>query len=186
MVSITALWLPILVASVFVFVVSSLLHMVLPLHRGDYRTLPDEAGVMDALHKFNVPPGDYMMPRAGSPEAMRTPEFKAKFQRGPVAIMTFYPPGNMGIGASLAQWFVFLLLVNVFVAYVCGRALAPGAPYLHAFRFAGATTFMCHFLGQVPDSIWYKRNWATTARFGVDGIVYALVTAGTFGWLWPK
>lgn len=186
MVSIVALWLPILVAGVLVFVVSSLVHMVLPLHRNDFAALPNEDGVMDALRGFKIPPGDYMMPRAGSPETMRTPEFKAKFARGPVAIMTFYPAGNMGVGASLAQWFVYVLIVNVFVAYVTGRAVGMGTPYLQVFRFAGATAFMSHFLGQVPPSIWYKRSWATTARFGVDSLLYALVTAGTFGWLWPR
>lgn len=45
------------------------------------------------------------------------------------------------------------------------------------------------FLGYVPglwqDSIWYGRKWSTTLKNTLDGIVYALLTAGTFGWLWP-
>ena len=42
MVSISALWLPILLSAVIVFVASSIIHMVLPVHRGDYRKLPEE------------------------------------------------------------------------------------------------------------------------------------------------
>jgi hypothetical protein len=34
-------------------------------------------------------------------------------------------------------------------------------------------------------SIWYHRSWGTTLRYTVDGLVYALLTAGIFGWLWP-
>jgi len=48
MVSITALWLPILLSAVIVFVASSIIHMLLPIHKSDYRKLPDEEKVMDA------------------------------------------------------------------------------------------------------------------------------------------
>ena len=48
MVSVTALWLPILLSAVIVFVASSIIHMVLPFHRKDYRPVPSEDGVMDA------------------------------------------------------------------------------------------------------------------------------------------
>ncbi len=186
MVSIVSLWLPIILSAVFVFVLSSVMHMMLPLHRNDFRTLPSEDAVMDALRPFDIPPGDYMMPRAGSPEAMRSASFKAKIARGPVAVITFYPSGPFNMGASLAQWFAYSLLVGVFAAYVTSRALGHGVGYLPVFRFAGATAFMCYALALAQDSIWYRRNWGTTLRYGLDGLVYALVTAGTFGWLWPK
>jgi len=32
----------------------------------------------------------------------------------------------------------------------------------------------------------YKRNWGTTLKSVFDGLVYALFTAGAFGWLWPR
>ena len=186
MVSIVALWMPILLSAVFVFVVSSLMHMVLPLHKGDFRKLPAEGDVMEALRRFDVPPGDYMMPRPDSMEAMRSPAHKAKLARGPVGVMTFYRAGQLGIGGSLAQWFAYSLVIGVFAAYVAGRALGPGAHYLQVFRFAGVTTFLGYGLALVQDSIWYKRAWRTTVLYLFDGLVYGLVTAGTFGWLWPK
>ena len=44
MVPVTSLWLPVLVSAVIVFVASSILHMVLPFHRKDYRAVPSEDG----------------------------------------------------------------------------------------------------------------------------------------------
>ena len=36
------------------------------------------------------------------------------------------------------------------------------------------------------SSIWYGRAWGTNLRLTIDGLVYGMLTAGTFGWLWPK
>jgi hypothetical protein len=41
-------------------------------------------------------------------------------------------------------------------------------------------------LGQIPQSIWFKRQWSTTLKQVFDGLIYALLAAGTFGWLWPQ
>lgn len=59
MVPVLALWLPILLAAVIVFVVSSLLHMVLPFHKSDYGKLQNEVAVIEAMRKASVSPGDY-------------------------------------------------------------------------------------------------------------------------------
>ena len=186
MVPVMSLWLPILLSAVLVFVVSSIIHMALPYHKSDYRTVPAQDDVMDALRKFNIPPGDYMLPRAGSMKEMNEPAFCDKMKKGPVAVMTVMPNGPWAMGPALAQWFVYSVIVGVFAAYVTGRALAPGAAYLTVFRFAGATTFTCYAVGLWQQSIWYRRSWGTTAKLTFDGLAYALVTAGTFGWLWPK
>src|SRR6266851_8791731 len=42
MVSLSALWLPIVLSAVIVFVASSIMYMLLPYHRSDYRKLPEE------------------------------------------------------------------------------------------------------------------------------------------------
>lgn len=49
MVPIHALWLPILLSAVIVFVASSIIHMVIPFHKSDYRKVPDEPKVLDSL-----------------------------------------------------------------------------------------------------------------------------------------
>ena len=185
MVSVTELWLPILVSAVFVFIASSLIHMVLGYHKNDFRAVPDESGVADALRRFNIPPGDYCLPRASSMADMKNPAFMEKLKKGPELMMTVLPNGQWGMGAQLTQWFFFSALVSVFAAYIAGRALGPGANYLEVFRFAGCTAFVGYALGAIPPSIWYKKNWGTTLKTVFDGLVYVLLTGGTFGWLWP-
>lgn len=186
MVPITALWLPILLSGVFVFIASSILHMALTYHNSDYRKLPGEDDIMEAMRKAGVGPGDYMMPHGGGMEAMKDPAFVAKFTKGPVAVMTVMKCGSMSMAPQLAQWFLYCLVVSVFAAYIAGRALEPGAHYLAVFRFAGATAFVGYALAQWQDSIWYKRAWSTTIKNNIDGLIYGLLTAGTFGWLWPR
>jgi hypothetical protein len=185
MVPLTSLWLPILVSAALVFVASSIIHMVLTYHRTDFRGVPAEDKVMDALRGFAIPPGDYVMPFPPSPEARKTPEFQAKFKAGPVVFMTIPPKEGLGMGGSLAQWFGFCLLVSIFAGYVAGRALGADSEYLAVFRLAGTTAFAGYALGSIPLSIWYKRSWTTTVKGAFDGLIYALLTAGTFGWLWP-
>ena len=186
MVSLMSLWLPILLSAVFVFVASSVIHMVLPYHHSDYRKLPGEDETMDALRRLNIPPGDYMMPRPGGGVDMRSPEFTAKMARGPVAMMTVMQPGAMNMGKNLAQWFVYALVVNLFSGYIASRAVGPGTDYLEVFRFVSTSAFMGYSLALIPFSIWYQRNWMTTWKSVFDGLVYACVAAGVFGWLWPR
>jgi hypothetical protein len=186
MVPIASLWLPILLSAVIVFLASWIIHMFLPYHRSDFRKVPAEDDVMEALRKFNIPPGDYMIPSPGGPAGMRSPEFSAKMARGPVVVMTVVKSGPPSMGANLAQWFLYCLIVGGIAAYVAGRALKPGEPYLHAFRFAGCTAFVAYAVALWQDSIWYKRAWSTTIKNTFDGLVYGLLTGGVFGWLWPR
>jgi hypothetical protein len=186
MVSIPSLWLPILLSSVLVFFASWLIHMLLPYHRTDFAKVPSEDEVQDALRRFNIPPGDYMLPRPAGPEGMKDPEYQAKVKKGPVVVMTVFSAAAQNLGASLGQWFVYLLVVGALTAYITGRALSIGATYLHVFRFAGCTAFIAYSMGQWQDSIWYKRKWSTTIKNTFDGLIYGLLTAGVFGWLWPK
>jgi len=186
MTGIDALWLPVLLSSVIVFVASSLIHMVLPWHKNDYPAVPNQDRVMDALRPFAIPPGDYMIPRPASRQDMRSPEFTEKLKKGPVLMMTVMPSGPMGMGKNLAQWFAFSVVVGIFAAYVAGRALPSGAHYLQVFRFVGVTAFIAYAFALWPMSIWYKRAWSLTIKATVDGLLYGLLTAGTFGWLWPR
>jgi hypothetical protein len=186
MVPVLSLWLPIVVAAVIVFVASSIIHMLLKYHANDLRQLPHEDEVMAALRGFDVPPGDYCMPRAGSMAAMKDPAFVAKMKQGPVAIMTVMPSGQTAMGGTFVLWFLYTVVVGCVVAYVTGHALGVGAAYRTVFKLAGATAFACYALALPPFSIWYKRSWVTTFKGMFDGLIYALLTAGTFGWLWPR
>jgi len=185
MVPIMVLWLPILLSAVFVFIVSSIIHMALNYHQNDFAKLPDEDKIMDDLRKHNIPQGEYAMPRAATTKEMADPAYIEKANKGPVAMLTVMESGPPKMGMSLALWFVYSIVVGIFAAYVAGRALGPDAHYLAVFRFVGVTAFVAYTVAGWQNSIWYKRKWSTTLKNTIDGLIYALVTAGTFGWLWP-
>ena len=184
MVSIPTLWLPILLSAVAVFVASSVMHMVLGYHKHDVRKLSNEDDTLKAFRALGFEPGDYAVPCAESARELKDPEYIDKVTRGPVVFMTVCQ-GGPSMGLSLMLWFGYALAVGVFAAYVTGRALGPGASYLPVFRFAGTTAFLAYSFALLQHSIWYQRSWATTARSMADGLVYAALTAGFFGWLWP-
>jgi hypothetical protein len=186
MVEITMLWLPILLSAVFVFIVSSIIHMAPLWHKNDYPAVPNQDKVQDALRPFNIPPGDYMLPRCEKQADMKSPEFMEKMKKGPVMVMTVLPSGAWSMGSSLILWFCYSIVVSVFAAYIAGRALGTGAEYLAVHRFAGATAFVGYVLALFQMSIWYKRAWSSTFKATFDGLIYAWVTGGTFGWLWPR
>ena len=185
MVSIVSLLLPILISAVVVFIVSSIIHMFLGYHNSDFKTLPSEDQVMDSLSKFNIPPGDYMMPYCTDNKERQSQGFKDKMNKGPVALMTVLPAGQMGMASSLMLWFVYCVIIGIFAAYIAGRALTPGADYLAVFRFTGCTAFVGYGLALMQNSIWYKKKWSATIKSMFDGLIYAFFTAGIFGWLWP-
>ncbi len=186
MVSLTSLWLPILLSAVIVFVVSSIIHMLLTYHRSDLRKLRNEDEALEALRRLDIPPGDYALPHAGSPAGMKDPQFVAKMKQGPIVLMTVAPGTVPSMARSLVLWFLYSALVGVFAAYIAGRALGPGADYLAVFQFVGCTAFVGYSLALLQNSIWYRRDWGATLKSVFDGLVYGLLTAGAFGWLWPR
>lgn len=186
MVSLLSLWLPILLGAALVFGVSSLIHTVLKYHQNDYASLPREGDVAAALRPFAIPPGEYMLPKAATAAEMKTAEFREKLSQGPVALLTVYPNGPITMGKQLAQWFAYCVLIGIFSGYVASRTLVPGAAYLQAFRITGTVAFAGYGLALLQEAIWYGRSWSTTLKSVFDALVYALLTAGCFGWLWPR
>jgi hypothetical protein len=179
------LWLPIFVSALIVFAASSLIHMGPFWHRGDYPQMPREAEVQAALRPLAIPPGDYMLPRAGDMKTYQTPEFREKLQAGPVAILTVLPNGPFGMGRSLTLWFGYCVVVGVLVAAVTGFALPAGTAYPVVFRLAATVAFTGYCVALAQMTIWYRRSWVLTLKSVLDGVIYALLTGGTFGWLWP-
>jgi len=186
MVSLGALWLPIVLSAVLVFVLSSIIHMVLGYHRSDYTQLPNEDAVRAAIRAGNPAPKQYVFPYCATPKEMGSPEMQRKFIEGPVGVLNLKPAGAPGMGAALGQWFVFSLVVAVFVAYVATHALPAGAPYLKVFQVVGTVGFLAYATGQLPAAIWMGKPWSVAWKEVFDGLLYGLVTAGAFGWLWPR
>ena len=181
-----SLWLPIVLSGVLVFIASSILHMVIPIHKGDYKKMPGEAGVMAELRKNSVAPGMYMFPCTGSMKDWKSPEYLERYKQGPVGILTILPAGpTPSMGKNLVQWFFFCVLISCFSAYVC-TLLPAGTAYSVVFRWAGTVAILGYGASGVSNSIWHGQPWSVTLKFVFDGVIYGLLTGGTFGWLWPK
>ena len=184
--TLSGLWMPILLSAVLVFIASSVIWNVLGAHKWHTKVLPDEPGVLEALGKQGLAPGQYSFPYVADPKAMKEPAFQEKLKKGPVGLLVVRAPGPINMGTFLGQWFVYLLFVSTLVAMVCGQALHTGDQYMLVFRVAGAVAFAAYSMGTIPNAIWWGRPWKSALKELVDGIVYGLLTAGTFGWLWPR
>jgi hypothetical protein len=184
MVALTALWLPILLSAIIVFIASSIVHMVLPYHRSDYRQLPEEDKMLATLRPAGLTRGLYVFPYCTHKD-MNTPAMQEKYKQGPVGMMTIYPTGPVAMPKFLIQWFVYCLLIGLFVAYLAAHTVAPGAPFRHVLRVVGTAAFLGYGLGTFTNAIWKGQTWSMTLKEVFDGFLFAVLTAGTFAWLWP-
>jgi hypothetical protein len=186
MIPLTALWLPILLSTVIVFFASFIMHMVLTYHRSDYRKLPDEDRVTDAMRNAGVTRGPaYFFPNFSFKEMKSAPVIE-KLKRGPVGLLTVLPSGPPAMGKKLIQWFLYCGVISIFAAYLSSRTLAPGSAFSQLFCVVGSVAFLGYGAAHVQESIWGGRSWVVTLKHLFDSVIYALLTAAIFGWLWPK
>ncbi|MDA8017862.1 MAG: hypothetical protein MPN21_10485 [Thermoanaerobaculia bacterium] len=183
--SLTSLWLPIVVAAVCVQITSTLSWMVLRLHRNDWAKLDDEDSVMSAIRAAGAGKGEYTFPFSAGPEDWKDEAWQAKFKEGPVGFLTLAQPGEMAIGKSMAVYFVYLLILQSLVAYVASVTLSAGAECLAVFQIVGTVAILAFAGGSPPNAIWLHRKWSNIWREIFDGVVYGLVTGAVFCWLWP-
>src|SRR5208282_3159523 len=175
MVPLAALWLPIVLAAVIVFVASSIMHMLLPYHRSDYQPLPDEDALRAAMRAAGLKRGLYVFP-FGTHKDMKSPAMIEKYNQGPVGFMTILPSGPPAMPKFLGLWFGYCLVIAFFVAYLTGHTVLAGANYLIVFRVAGTAAFMAYGLGHLSNGIWKGQPWGMTIKEVIDGLVYGLLT----------
>jgi len=180
-----SLWIPVIVSAVVVFMGSSILHMVLKYHRADYKGLPSEDAVREALGKAGAAPGVYVTPHCEEMKQMQDPAMKAKYEKGPVAIITLLPNGQVVLAKHLSLWFAFILFVSFTAAYVARITLMPGMDGMLVMRVTGTVAFAAYGLSHVSDSIWKGQPWSNTARALLDSVIYSVLTGVTFRMLWP-
>jgi hypothetical protein len=181
-VQLTSLWLPILLSAVAVFVASSLIWTVVQYHHKDWHPLPNEEAARQALK--GTPPGQYSVPYAADGKARQDPEWQRKFTEGPAAMMVVFP-GSMAMGRQLIQWFIYCLVLSLLIGYVAAATLPAGTEYAKVFQITGTTGWLAYAGSAAAGSIWFGHSWGRTAKDLLDGLIYGLLTAGTFGWLWP-
>lgn len=179
--SITDLWLPILVSSVLVWMASALIWTVLPWHKKDFAKTRDEEGVRAALQ--GLAPGIYNVPHCSSQKDLKDPEMQKNFKDGPVAFVTVLPNGVPPLGRSLFLSFLGTVFISILCAYFVSRTAAPDASYLAVFRIAGTVAWIANSVAFIQDSVWFGRPWLITLKGMFDALIYALITGGVFGWL---
>jgi len=185
MVSLTALWLPIVLSAVIVFFVSAAVWMVMPHHRSDFATVADEDGVMDALRPHLPGPGMYVFPFAEG-AGMQSEEYQAKVRKGPVSIVKVRSAESvLSLGPAMMKSLALYLVIGTFVAYLASRTLPIGTGYPTVFQVTGTAAFLAHGFIGFQESIWFALPGRIAFKHALDGLVYALLTAGVFGWLWP-
>ena len=185
LIPLTALWLPILLSAVAVFMASSVIHMVIGWHNNEFAKLANEDEVMDALRKGSVEPGDYVFPRAEDPADFGSEETQKKWAAGPSGRLTIYPAGPINMGKNLLHWFFYTVVISLFAGYLGAATLGPGVNYLSVFQVVGCAAFLGYAGSMWQDVIWWGARPVSALKSIADGFVYALLTAGVFGWLWP-
>jgi hypothetical protein len=186
MIPLTTVWFSLLLSAVIVFFASFIMHMVLGYHKSDYRKLSDEDRVTDALRNAGVTRGPaYFFPYCKFEEMKSAPMIE-KFKRGPVGLLTVLPSGPPAMGKNMVQWFLYCVVISIFAAYLSGHTLAAGTAFLQVFRVVGTVAFLGYGAAHIQESIWSGRSWVVTFKHLFDSLIYALLTAAVFGWLWPK
>ena len=181
-----SLWLPVVVSTVAVFLVSSVLHMVLKYHRADVKPLSDESEVAPALRKAAPAPGVYILPYCAEMSQMKDPAFIKKYEEGPVALLTVLKSGVPNMGKSLGLWFLFCFLVSFTVGYLARHTLGFDTDPRTVLQITGAVAFVGYGYGRFQDSIWHGVPWSNSLRGLIDAAVYAVVTGLVFRFLWPE
>ncbi|CAN5720458.1 hypothetical protein BH23GEM9_BH23GEM9_12560 [soil metagenome] len=185
MVTLASLWLPILLSTIAVFVLSALVWTVLHIHDSEWPPLPAEDRVTQALKEANVAPGQYYFPAAAK-NAAKDPAAAEFVRTNPGGYVYVSSENAKQMGRSIGLAVVFNFAVTIVVAYLASRTVAPGAHYLEVFRVVGTAGWLAYGAAHFPYAIWFSHSWAAAWKQLVEAFVYALVMAGIFGWLWPS
>ena len=184
--SILDLWQPVLLGSFSAWIASALIHMALKYHNSDYKELQNEDAVRSALRSARPGLGVHSVPYCIDMGQLQEEAMQAKFREGPVALVTVLPSGLPNMGKLVGQQLLHFVLGCALVAYCATLALSPGADYMTVFRFVATVTFLTFSWAVVPFSIWYGHSWSSAAKYLLDALIYGLLVAGCFAWLWPS
>lgn len=178
--------LAVLVAAVFVFISSSLVHMVFKWHSSDYKRLPDEQALRSALRTSAVEPGQYMTPFCADMKDMQSPEMQAQWKQGPVAVLYVMRNGVPNMGPTLGKWFALNVVVAALVAHVIYVSMGIAVIDVHRlFHVAALTSFLAYAVGSVTSGIWKAQSTSSVIKDLLDALIYGAVSGAAFAWLWP-
>ena len=179
------LWLPILATAVFIFIASSLIHMVFKWHNADYRALSNEDDVRAAIRAGSPSPGQYVIPHCADMKEMQSDAMMKKFTEGPIAFLTVRKSGPPAMGQSLTLWFLYSILVAAFAGCLALQAYGIKGNANNAAHLVGLVSLATYIGGSIQFGIWMGKPWGSVAKDVLDGAIYGTISALTFMWLWP-
>lgn len=185
-VSVTEVWLAILLAGILCWVASALIHMLLKYHDADYTELENEQVVSSALAEKSPLPALYTVPYCSDMKAMGEEAMQKKFNQGPVAMIAVMPNGMPPMGKLLLQQILFFVVGSFLIGYLATISIAANVDNVTVFRQVFIASFLTYGWAQIPYSIWMGQPWSNCLRYLLDALIYAVVTACTFALLWPS
>jgi len=184
-ISLMQLWLPIVGSAVLTWIASGLIHMIIKYHNSDFQKLANEDEVAAAVGQGSPKLGLHHFPHCADMSEMANESMQEKFKKGPVGMVIIFPNGMPNMGKYLGQQFAYFLVGSTLLAYCASFALPPGADFMTVFRVFTAIGFLAYGWATIPYSIWFGFQWSITVKYLIDAMIYAIVVAATFGWLWP-
>lgn len=178
------MWLPIAISAAAVWMVSAIIWMALPHHKNDFKVLPDEGAFKQFMQGAGIPPGNYAFPHARTRADYKKEEFQNAFKLGPIGVLNVWKPGK-GMAGNMIATFVVYLVVSLLIGYVGWAALGPSMDHKRLFQVLGAAGVLAYCFAFLPNGIWFQVSRRALAMNVIDGVVYGLVTAAIFTWLWP-
>lgn len=186
------LWLPILVSGVAVWFASALAWMAVGHHKKDRDPIPGgtagEQEFMDAVRRMNIQPGNYGFPDFCQHDNLRGKEkmeaLKALYDRRPMGILRIW--GEMNMGTNMLLTFLFYLFTSAVIAYLAWSVMPRGERFGQVFQVVGTAAILAYCFSSFPNDLWFQKKRRAMVMDWIDGIVFGLITAAVFAWLWPK
>jgi hypothetical protein len=181
----TQLWLPTLVSAVALFFVGFLAWVVLGVHKGDFRTLPDEMDIVKFVRERGIKPGHYFFPNLNDKAKAKQPEMKEIAKQGPYGTIAVFDP-KRPMPLNMLFTFLINLTACVCIAYLASITIPRGAEFMHVFRVCGTAGAMTCIFGSLPNQIWFQSHTSTKVVTVLEGLVCGLTAGAIFAWLWPR
>lgn len=178
------LWLPVLLASIAVFVASAVIWMLLPHHKADIRFMPNEDAFTGAIGPLNIQPGLYMYPNCQDPKDFKSEDFKKRFEQGPWGVITVFPK-QPSFAMNLLRTYLSYLAITAVIAYIASLGLGRDAAYMQVFQISASAGILGYCMGGLANDFFLGKPTRFIITSFIDGIFFALITAGIFASMWP-
>lgn len=177
------LWLPILLSTFGLWILSFVAWVILPHHYADKAKVGDEEGLMNYIKQAGIGPGNYFFPYCASAKEQGDKAYVERYSNGPRGTLNVYAVPNMG--ANMLKTILYFFVTVATIGYITHVACPPGdaaTDFMKVFRVAGTIAVLTYGSSGLLNRVWFtERMWTHI----VDGIVYGLVAGLIFAAMWP-